>query len=111
MRSGFAKATAGAASPPCKDAEEKEEEDYYNSTMVPGDEETPLTRAATENVVDWGSYYALRGLPLESPAALLMCFPLTLFHLVRRFGGVGLLQQVADESHAAGTFSFAYLHE
>ncbi|KAF8845258.1 hypothetical protein BDN67DRAFT_443877 [Paxillus ammoniavirescens] len=38
--------------------------------------------ASSANVVDWNSWYQWRGLPLESPAALLMHYPLTVYQLL-----------------------------
>ncbi|KAH7883767.1 hypothetical protein F5I97DRAFT_1930004 [Phlebopus sp. FC_14] len=38
--------------------------------------------ASSVNVVDWKSWYEWRGLPMESPAALLMHYPLSTYHLL-----------------------------
>ncbi|KAI6045000.1 hypothetical protein EDC04DRAFT_2560098 [Pisolithus marmoratus] len=38
--------------------------------------------ASSANVVDWKSWYSWRNLPLESPAALLMHYPLTVYQLL-----------------------------
>ena len=37
-------------------------------------------------ICSWESYYRARGLSLHSPAALLLSFPLTLYHVVTRYG-------------------------
>jgi hypothetical protein len=37
---------------------------------------------SSANVVDWKSWYQWRSLPLDSPAALLMHYPLTVYHLL-----------------------------
>lgn len=36
----------------------------------------------------WEAYYRARGLSLSSPAALLLSFPLSLYHVVTRYGDV-----------------------
>jgi hypothetical protein len=46
-----------------------------------------VARRGITEVDDWASYYAARDLPLESPAALLLSFPLTLHHLLATHGG------------------------
>lgn len=38
--------------------------------------------ASSANVTDWKSWYSWRNLPLESPAALLMHYPLTVYQLL-----------------------------
>ncbi|KAI6132668.1 hypothetical protein EDD17DRAFT_1763396 [Pisolithus thermaeus] len=38
--------------------------------------------ASSVNVIDWKSWYSWRNLPLESPAALLMHYPLTVYQLL-----------------------------
>ncbi|KIJ68239.1 hypothetical protein HYDPIDRAFT_81640 [Hydnomerulius pinastri MD-312] len=38
--------------------------------------------ASSANVVDWKSWYQWRGLPLESPVALLMHYPLSVYQLL-----------------------------
>lgn len=45
----------------------------------PGSE--PLI-GSSANVVDWKSWYQWRSLPFDSPAALLMHYPLTTYHLL-----------------------------
>ena len=37
---------------------------------------------------DWGDYYKLRGIPLQSPAALLLTFPLTMHYALLKHGAV-----------------------
>ena len=37
---------------------------------------------SSANVVDWRSWYQWRSLPFDSPAALLMHYPLTVYHLL-----------------------------
>lgn len=39
----------------------------------------------------WEDYYSLRGIPLESPIALLCTFPLTLYHAVQEYGKVPIV--------------------
>lgn len=39
----------------------------------------------------WHDYYLLRGIPLESPVALLCTFPLTLYHAVQEYGKVPII--------------------
>ena len=39
----------------------------------------------------WSEYYSLRGIPLESPVALLCTFPLTLYHSVQEYGKVPIV--------------------
>ena len=38
--------------------------------------------------MSWEDYYALRGIPLSSPVALLCTFPLTIYHAIERYGAV-----------------------
>jgi len=38
--------------------------------------------ASSVNVVDWNSWYQWRSLPFESPAAIIMHYPLTVYHLL-----------------------------
>lgn len=38
--------------------------------------------ASSANVVDWKSWYQWRSLPFDSPAALLMHYPLSVYHLL-----------------------------
>lgn len=38
--------------------------------------------ASSVNVTDWKSWYQWRGLPMESPAALLMHYPMTVYQLL-----------------------------
>ncbi|KAL0955321.1 hypothetical protein HGRIS_004205 [Hohenbuehelia grisea] len=51
---------------------------------IPGlfyDEEVPPPSTLAP-IVDWASWYQWRGIPLESPAAMLMHYPLTVYHLL-----------------------------
>lgn len=41
-----------------------------------------LLIGSSVNVVDWKSWYQWRSLPFETPAALLMHYPLTVYHLL-----------------------------
>ncbi|KAL7547809.1 hypothetical protein ACHAWF_011086, partial [Thalassiosira exigua] len=41
-------------------------------------------------LTSWEHYYRLRSLPPSSPAGLLLTFPLTLYHAIRRYGAVPL---------------------
>jgi len=36
----------------------------------------------------WEDYYKLRGIPMESPIALLMTFPLTIYYAIQKYGAV-----------------------
>ncbi|KAG2500564.1 hypothetical protein HYH03_001335 [Edaphochlamys debaryana] len=55
--------------------------DPRDAEAVGGESTTAATRP---DVVDWLSYYRWARLPLESPAALLLHFPLTLYGALRR---------------------------
>ncbi|KAI0036075.1 hypothetical protein K488DRAFT_36038, partial [Vararia minispora EC-137] len=48
----------------------------------------PLVTGLVDGVHDWASWYAWRGLPFGSPAALLMHYPLTVYHLLTSVLGV-----------------------
>ncbi len=39
-------------------------------------------------LTSWNDYYNVRGIPLESPIALLCTFPLTLYYAVQEYGEV-----------------------
>ncbi|KXZ43102.1 hypothetical protein GPECTOR_102g55 [Gonium pectorale] len=62
-----------------------------------------LPREGPVGVHDWRSYYGWAGLPLESPAALLLHFPLTLYGVLRRvdehYGGALLQGQRQVTGH------------
>lgn len=51
---------------------------------------TGLTRNALDLVElsSWKDYYDLRSIPLSSPVALLLTFPLTVYYAIERFGQV-----------------------
>lgn len=53
-------------------------------------DQTGLTRNALGLVKlsSWKEYYDLRSIPLSSPVALLMTFPLTVYYAIERFGQV-----------------------
>jgi hypothetical protein len=47
-----------------------------------------LTEIGFLKISTWKEYYQLRQIPLSSPVALLLTFPLTLYHAVATFGHV-----------------------
>ena len=44
---------------------------------------------------DWQTYYRSRGLPVDSPLAALLTFPLTVFHVLDRLGLAGSSRKVS----------------
>lgn len=55
--------------------------------------ETTTTNLDSYNlpiIKDWGEYYVMRSIPPESPVALLLHFPLTLFYGLQKFAKVQL---------------------
>jgi hypothetical protein len=57
----------------------------------PSDHDTagfPVTKMGFLKISTWEDYYQLRHIPLSSPVALLLTFPLTLYHAIATFGHV-----------------------
>lgn len=50
----------------------------------------PRNACGLLRLVSWGDYYTLRDIPLSSPVALLLTFPLTIYHAIVKFGEVPL---------------------
>jgi zinc finger MYND domain-containing protein 15 len=48
----------------------------------------PITKIGFLSILTWKDYYELRQIPLSSPVALLLTFPLTLYHAIATFGHV-----------------------
>lgn len=48
----------------------------------------PVTEIGFLKISTWKDYYQLRNIPLSSPVALLLTFPLTLYHAIATFGHV-----------------------
>ena len=65
--------------PPERDVSDQE---YINAGLKK-DLQTNLIK-----LFSWDDYYKLRGLPMESPVALLATFPLTLYYAVQEYGEV-----------------------
>ena len=68
--------------PPERDVSDQE----YINIGLKKDLQTNLIQLSS-----WGDYYKLRGLPMESPIALLATFPLTLYYAVQQYGEVPII--------------------
>jgi len=64
----------------------------------------PLIGSSAE-VVDWKSWYQWRSLPFDSPAALLMHYPLTVYHLL-----VNVLKVTSPSRGSSGSRQILGIH-
>ena len=60
---------------------------------------------SSANVVDWKSWYQWRSLPFDSPAALLMHYPLTVYHLL-----VNVLKVTSPSRGSSGSRQMLGIH-
>lgn len=63
--------------------------------LVDSERTCSSTLSAAQRVHTWAEYYRARGVPLDSPIATLLSFPLTLYHIVADH----LLVHHADRAH------------
>lgn len=62
------------------------------------DERLPPAQNTSGLVTDWKSWHEWRGLPLRSPAALLMTYPMTVYQLLTATLGVVNLRDLQDSN-------------
>mmetsp|Transcript_18327 Transcript_18327/g.50038 ORF Transcript_18327/g.50038 Transcript_18327/m.50038 type:complete len:633 (-) Transcript_18327:3002-4900(-) len=71
------------------------QEGFAPITDIPAEEAVHIDTLKSKNwddtlgvrkLADWAEYYELRGIPKTSPVALLMTFPLTLYHAIVEYG-------------------------
>ncbi|KAI3500210.1 hypothetical protein L1887_36028 [Cichorium endivia] len=74
-----------------------------------GDPPGPLSKLKKQ-ISSWNDYYEWRGIPLDSPVALLLHWPFTIYHAIQLASSKQLILETTDELciHYLGTISVIY---